>query len=69
MGAIISFITGGIFILACIILFVIAFVITFVILEKRKVNKHKKNQNYEPKNQPNDMLDAEKKVSNMNKND
>ncbi len=57
MGAIISFITGGIFILACIILFVIAFVITFVILEKRKVNKHKKNQNYQPKNQADVKVD------------
>ena len=61
MGAIISFITGGIFILACIILFVIAFVITFVILEKRKVNKHKKNQNYQPKNQSNYETNADEK--------
>lgn len=32
---------------AVIVLFIVAFVITFVIVEKKKVNKHKKNINYQ----------------------
>ncbi len=38
---------------AAIVLFIIAFVITFVIIEKKKVNKHKKNINYQTENERN----------------
>jgi phosphotransferase system glucose/maltose/N-acetylglucosamine-specific IIC component len=36
-----------IFIIPGVIIFVVAFVITFVVKEKKNINKHKKNQNYE----------------------
>ena len=32
---------------AVVVLFIVAFVITFIIVEKKKVNKHKKNINYQ----------------------
>lgn len=36
------------FILPAVVLFAVSFTITYILLEKRKINKHKKNLNYEP---------------------
>ena len=44
----------GIAVLAIVILFIVAFVITFVLLEKRKINKHKKNVNYQTEGKRNE---------------
>ncbi len=64
VASILGLVSAGVCV--AIVLFIVAFVITFVIIEKKKINKHKKNLNYQTEGMHNNLEKVEELDDNCN---